>query len=40
MRNRLYQHYLNVVTEELMLKYQYDNVNEIPSIEKIVLKYL
>ena len=37
MRNRLYQHYLNVVTEELMLKYQYDNVNEIPSIEKIVL---
>ena len=37
MRNRLYQHYLNVVTEELMLKYQYDNVNEIPSIEKVVL---
>ena len=37
MRNRLYQNYLNVVTEELMLKYQYDNVNEIPSIEKIVL---
>ena len=37
MRNRLYQHYLNVVTEELILKHQYTNVNEIPRIKKIVI---
>jgi len=37
MKSRLYEHYLNVVTEELILKYQYKNIYEVPRIDKIVI---
>ena len=37
MKSRLYQHYYTIVREELMLKFQYSNVHQIPKITKIVV---
>lgn len=37
MKNRLYEHYSEIVRNELMLKYQYSNIHEIPKIKKIVI---
>ena len=37
MRSRLYHHYDTIVREELMLKFQYPNVHQIPRVEKILI---
>lgn len=37
MKSRLYQHYYTIVREELMLKFQYSNVHEIPKVTKVVI---
>ena len=37
MKSRLYQHYYTIVREELMLKFQYSNVHEIPKVTKVVV---
>lgn len=37
MKSRFYYHYETIVKDELMLKFQYSNVHEIPKIEKVVV---
>jgi large subunit ribosomal protein L5 len=37
MKSRLYYHYETIVKEELMLKFQYSNVHQIPKIKKVVV---
>lgn len=37
MKSRFYYHYETIVKDELMLKFQYSNVHEVPRIEKIVV---
>lgn len=37
MKSRLYHHYEGIVREELMLKFQYSNVHQIPKVTKVVI---
>ena len=37
MKSRFYYHYETIVKDELMLKFQYSNVHEVPRIEKVVV---
>ena len=37
MKSRLYHHYERIVREELMLKFQYSNVHQIPKVTKVVI---
>jgi large subunit ribosomal protein L5 len=37
--NRLKEHYLDIVKPDLLSQYKYDNISNIPKLEKIILNY-
>lgn len=37
--NRIKHHYIETVKKDLLVQYQYTNINKIPSIEKITLNF-